>query len=72
MTIKELKNKLNEYNDNDLVLVSGYEAGYDDIDSINVVNVFPDNINEEGEKIAWYLGKYSNDEAGIKAVVLGG
>ena len=39
MTVKELKEILNKYPDNLLVLVDGYEAHYDSIEKVKTIKV---------------------------------
>jgi hypothetical protein len=55
MTVKELKEILNRYQDDTKVLVDGYEDGYNEIDDVSFETVVP-NTNP-----SWYEGKYSHE-----------
>lgn len=64
MKIKELIQKLSEFDENLEVLVDGYEEGFDNIDSIKIIKVIHDNPfmkDEWGElcKETNYEGEYS-------------
>jgi len=54
MTKKELIELLSNYEDDTLILVDGYENGYDDIENITIGGVYPRLAHE------WWEGKYSN------------
>ena len=54
MKIKELIDILKEKNPEDLVLVSGYEGGYDTIDNVKSMEVCGPFDRE------WYYGKYDD------------
>jgi molybdopterin-guanine dinucleotide biosynthesis protein len=71
MKIKELINFLEKYNPEDIVLVNGYEEGYDEVDHIEQITVLKD---ERKNNIFWYIGSYkkvsTNKKNGIKGIVL--
>jgi len=54
MTVQELKEALNEYPDDMLVLVDGYEGGLDHI-KISQEEVFDQEVSP------WYDGRFKND-----------
>ena len=54
MKIKELIDILKEKNQEDLVLVSGYEGGYDTIENVESIEVCGPLDRE------WYYGKYDD------------
>ena len=69
MNIGELIEKLSEYPKDMLVIVTGYETGYDDIGDVEELNVELSGVDEDD-----YLGKYddlSHDEkTDLRAVVI--
>lgn len=58
MTVKELIEKLKEFDENMRVVVAGYEGGVDDAELANAVKI---KLNQNTE---WYYGKHeiSDDE----------
>jgi hypothetical protein len=71
MKIKELIEQLKKYDPEMLVVVMGYESGWDDI------NIIKEQILIEWENNPWYEGKYpcfeekkDNPDNAIKAVTL--
>jgi hypothetical protein len=71
MKIKELIEQLKKYDPEMLVVVNGYEGGWDDI------NIIKEEILIEEENNPWYEGKYSyfekkedNPDRAIKAITL--
>ena len=52
MTVKELKGKLNDFPDDTLVMVKGYENGYNDVDEIRTIKIKL-NVYEH-----WYEGAH--------------
>ena len=71
MKIKELIEQLKKYDPEMLVVVKGYESGWDDIKKIK------EQILIEWENDSWYEGKYSyfeekedNPDNAIKAITL--
>lgn len=56
MKVKELIEILQKLDPERIVLVKGYEAGYNDIDSVEPITVIDDYYVE------WYYGKYENVE----------
>ena len=52
MKVKELIEKLQRYNPEQMVVISGYEGGYDAVDEINEMKIKL-NVNK-----AWYYGKH--------------
>ncbi len=71
MTTAQLIARLQEYPPETLVLVDGYEDGFDDIDKIEVERVILDDKTRLGSN---YSGKYetpiAHDAPAIAAVVL--
>lgn len=77
MTVRELINSLSTIQDKDntIVMVKGYEGGYDDIDNIPEVAYMALDVNKQ-----WYYGKHkkvdtpTNYQQGkhkiVKAIVL--
>lgn len=59
MTVKELKELLENYDDGDRIFIEGYEGGYADLKSIREVTMAL-NVNTE----AWYYGDH--EEVGRK------
>lgn len=57
MTVKELITQLQQYDSDMLVLLDGYEMGYDPIKEVKVETVIPNPANEE----CW-SGQYLNSE----------
>jgi hypothetical protein len=73
MKIKELIEQLKKYDPEMLVVVRGYESGWDDIDIIKEQILIELKYND-----SWYEGKYShfqekqdNPDRAIKAITLG-
>lgn len=68
MTIKDLKEKLAAFPDDTLVLVKGYEDGYNDIDQILEMKVHL-NVHQH-----WYYGAHdeTKEANGITAIALVG
>lgn len=68
MTVKDLKELLNNYPDDIQVFVRGYEGGLDDVNPGEIVNV---ELNYNNE---WYYGKHEQiseeTEKTVKGVVL--
>lgn len=58
MTVKELIEKLKEFDENMRVVVAGYEGGVDDAERANAVKI------KLNQNTAWYYGKHevSHDE----------
>ena len=56
MTVKELKGKLNDFPDDTLVMVKGYEDGYNDIIEIRKLKIKL-NVYEH-----WYEGAHEESE----------
>ncbi len=54
MTVKELKQQLDAYPDDMIVVISGYEEGFDDIHIV-------EEIEACYRATAWYYGAYRND-----------
>jgi hypothetical protein len=62
MTVKQLKELLNEYPDDMLVVVSGYEGGFNDISDAEII-VLKRDVHSE-----WYYGRHEyidEEESGI-------
>jgi hypothetical protein len=67
MTVKELIEKLKQYDENMRVVVSGYEGGVDDVGKLHETGIKL-NAND-----AWYYGKHEIvpiDESDEKAVYI--
>lgn len=68
MTVRELINRLNNEDPDMLVLVDGYESGYDEINSINIENV------SGPKKTDWWDGEYDkckeNDLLNFRALII--
>ena len=59
MTVKELINRLQQINDQEMkVVVNGYEDGFDDIKDPKVIVAY-EQIDHE-----WYNGKYEQSSSG--------
>lgn len=58
MTVKELIEKLKEFDENMRVVVAGYEDGVDDAENVRAVKI---NLNQNTD---WFYGKHevSSDE----------
>lgn len=52
MTVKELIEKLKEFDENMRVVVAGYEGGVDDAERANAVKI------KLNQNTAWYYGKH--------------
>ena len=52
MTVKELIEKLKEFDENMRVVVAGYEGGVDDANSASAVKI------KLNQNTAWYYGKH--------------
>ena len=73
MTVKQLIQALSTIQDQDtIVMVKGYEDGYDDIDSDNISAIYPVALNVNDE---WYYGKHQlvkyvpNEDVGKYTIV---
>jgi hypothetical protein len=68
MTIGELRHKLEQFDSDLMVVVSGYENGYDEISVIEKVGLV------KNAAPAWYDGEYDNGgtESQMGAVYIGG
>jgi hypothetical protein len=65
MTIKELINKLQEINNQEMiVVVDGYEGGFDDIKKIKTITVY------EKTDHNWWDGKYEQSSSGQQGIVV--
>lgn len=76
MTVKELIQKLSEYDPNMTVVVDGYEDGYDDPSVFTTEIVLDSNWDGKGKRTPWsgrheYNSVHDDDGSGIKAVVVG-
>jgi len=60
MTKKELIEKLSEYPDDMLILVDGYESGFDDVKDIYPIEAVL--VQPEPEKSSWFSGRYEKIE----------
>ncbi len=56
MTVKELKQRLNSFSNDALVMVKGYEEGYNDLDEIRELKIKL-NVYEH-----WYEGAHEESE----------
>lgn len=56
MTVKELKQNLNSFPDHTVVVVRGYEGGYNDISSLRTVNI------KTKKNSHWYDGEYYDSD----------
>ena len=52
MTVKELIEKLKEFDENMRVVVAGYEGGVDDAENVKAVNI------KLNQNTAWVYGKH--------------
>jgi hypothetical protein len=72
MNIKELIEKLQQFDPETLVVVNGYEEGQDDINNIEEITI---TLNPNKQS-SWYEGKYCDDfdyiksKNAIKAILL--
>jgi hypothetical protein len=66
--VKELIEKLQKYDPETMVVVNGYEGGYDEIEEVEEIKLQL-NVNE-----AWYYGKHEsaidNEEFDCKAILI--
>jgi hypothetical protein len=74
MTVKELIQKLGEYDPDMIVVVDGYEEGYDDPQVFTTEIILDTNWDGQGKPTSWsgrheYVGV--DDGPGVKAVVVG-
>lgn len=74
MTVKELIQKLGEYDPDTVVVVCGYEEGYDDPSVFTTEIVLDTNWDGTDKRTSWagrheYVGV--EDGPGVKAVVVG-
>jgi hypothetical protein len=59
MTVKELINRLQQINNQEMkVVVNGYEDGFDDIKDLKVITAYEKIDNK------WYNGKYEQSSSG--------
>jgi hypothetical protein len=69
MKVKELIEKLQKYDSEQMVVIYGYEGGYDEVDKINEIKLKL-NVNK-----AWYYGKHEivddNEDFDCVAVYIG-
>lgn len=66
MTIKELIEKLKEFDQDMPVVVNGYEGGFDNpVISTERIKFF----DKKGSE--WYFGQHEENENGIETVVVG-
>lgn len=69
MKVKDLIKQLQLYNPEQMVVIHGYEGGYDEIEEILQINLKL-NVNE-----AWYYGKHEsaddNEDFDCNAVYIG-
>jgi hypothetical protein len=68
MTIGELRQKLEQFDSDLMVVVSGYESGYDGISVIQKVGLV------KNDTASWYEGEYDNggSKSQMDAVYIGG
>jgi hypothetical protein len=71
MLVRELIQALKYLNQDDLVVVKGYEGGYNDVTQLLHINIVLD-VNEE-----WYYGKHADkndtdmeDKQAVKAILI--
>jgi len=67
MNVSELIEELKKCNPNAMVIVSGYEGGVDEVNSVNNTTI---KLNQNDE---WYYGKHElceDGEEGVEAVHL--
>ncbi len=64
MTVNELIVKLQQADPQSIVLVDGYEGGYEELEKISFVSV---TYNKDQK---WYYGPYDDTEYGGKTAVL--
>jgi hypothetical protein len=72
LTIKELINELKSFhNQNMIVVVQGYESGYDILDRIKIIKIRESsNINTQNKKEDWFFGRYDENSKGEDALLL--
>jgi hypothetical protein len=68
MTIGELRHELEQFDNNLMVVVSGYESGYDGVSVIQKVGLV------KKDTPSWWEGEYDNgeSESQMDAVYIGG
>jgi hypothetical protein len=76
VTVKELIQKLGEYDPDMVVVVDGYEEGYDDPSVFAIEIVLDTNWDGEKKPTSWsgrheYKSSYEDNGPGVKAVVVG-
>ena len=67
MTVKELIELLSKEDPNKLVLVTGYEGGFDPLKEVLQIKVKPE------QDVSWWDGEYTNyplEECDIDAILL--
>lgn len=71
MQIKELIKKLKTYPEDMLVVVEGYEEGYDDIESIRTIQTdLYANRDKDSFKKVWWEGIHGETEKGTLVLLL--
>lgn len=76
MTVKELIEKLGEYDPDTVVVVNGYEEGYDNPDVFTTDIVLDTNWDGAGKPTYWagrheYFSEIEQNGPAVKAVVVG-
>jgi hypothetical protein len=64
MKVKDLIDLLSKQDADMRVVVDGYEAGFDSVTKIQLVNAKPNPDKDDKEKDCWWLGEYEECEPG--------
>ena len=62
MTVKELREQLANYPDEQRVVVSGYEGGYDNVKALSAQKIQANANWKDGDKMEWCFGRHSMGE----------